>query len=66
VTQDEAVKALVRAGGVEVARQGRGSRRAVLMPNGQQVILPFRLKTGLLRDMIKEAELTVEEFIDLL
>jgi hypothetical protein len=36
------------------------------MPNGQRVILPVKLKTALLRDMIKEAGLTVEEFLDLL
>ena len=66
VTQVEAIRALVRAGGVEVARQGKGSHRAVRMPNGQRIILPYRLQTGLLRDMIKEAGLSLDEFIDLL
>jgi predicted RNA binding protein YcfA (HicA-like mRNA interferase family) len=66
VSQTEAVRALLRAGGVEIARQGKGSHRAVRMPNGRRIILPYHLKPGLLRDMIKEAGLTVDEFIDLL
>ncbi len=66
VSQAEAIRAFVRAGGVEVPRQGKGSHRAVVMPNGKKLVLPYRLKPGLLSDMVKEAELSVEAFIDLL
>ena len=66
VTQDAAVRALVRAGGQEVPRRGKGSHRTIRMPNGQRVVLPERLKTGLLHDMIKQSDLTTEESLDLL
>jgi predicted RNA binding protein YcfA (HicA-like mRNA interferase family) len=66
VRQDAAVRAFIRAGGEEIPRRGKGSHRVVKMPNGQRVVLPVRLKSGLLRDMIKQAGLTVEEFLDLL
>jgi hypothetical protein len=36
------------------------------MPNGKKLVLPYRLKPGLLSDMVKEAELSVEAFIELL
>jgi hypothetical protein len=34
------------------------------MPNGHLVILPMTLKVGLLSSQIKDAELTIEEFIE--
>jgi hypothetical protein len=64
VSQERAIRAFVRLGGQEVVRRGKGSHRAVLMPNGHLAILPFRLKVGLLADQIKESGLTVEDFID--
>jgi predicted RNA binding protein YcfA (HicA-like mRNA interferase family) len=67
VSQTQAIRALVRAGGVEVARRGKGSHRLVKMPNGQRLTVPDGIiKVGTLGDLIKEAGLTVEEFIKLL
>jgi hypothetical protein len=34
------------------------------MPNGHLVILPMTLKVGLLSAQIKEADMTIEEFIE--
>jgi hypothetical protein len=64
--QDSALRAFGKAGGVEIPRRGKGSHKAVLMPNGHLVILPATLKVGLLATQIKEAGMTLEEFIDLL
>jgi predicted RNA binding protein YcfA (HicA-like mRNA interferase family) len=65
VRQDAALRAFVKAGGVE--RGGKGSHRNVKMPNGKLVTLPGGvLKTGLLRHQIKLAGLTEEEFNELL
>jgi hypothetical protein len=36
------------------------------MPNGQSLILPVKLKPGLLAAMVKKADMTVEQFIELL
>jgi hypothetical protein len=65
LSQARALRAFIRAGGVEVAYRGKGSHKAVLMPNGHLVILPMKLKVGLLSGQIKDAHLTVEQFIDL-
>ncbi len=36
------------------------------MPNGHLTILPQTLKVGLLASQIKEAGMTIEQFVDLL
>ena len=64
VSQERAVRAFVRAGGEEIQGRGKGSHRAVLMPNGALLILPVRLKVGLLAHQIKRAGMTVEEFLE--
>ena len=67
VTQAEVVRALVRAGGTELARRGKGSHRAIRMPGmPRTVIVPSRLDTAMLRGIIRQAGLTVEEFNRLL
>ena len=40
------------------------SEAAVLMPNGHLIILPMTLKVGLLSSQIKEADMTIEQFIE--
>jgi len=48
VTQDQVVRALIRAGGVEVRGLGKGSHRSVRMPNQASTMLsqdaPFGVK----------------------
>lgn len=65
VRQSQAIRAFVRAGGIE--RTGKGSHRVVKMPNGHVVSLPAGvLKTGLLDFEIKQSGLTLDQFLDLL
>ena len=64
LSQARAIRAFIRGGGVEVPDLGKGSHRAVLMPNGHLVVLPMTLKVGLLSSQIKEADMTVEQFIE--
>jgi predicted RNA binding protein YcfA (HicA-like mRNA interferase family) len=65
VRQAEAVRAFVRAGGVE--RRGKGGHRVVKMPNGHIVSLPTGvIKAGLLNSEVKESGLTVDGFVELL
>jgi predicted RNA binding protein YcfA (HicA-like mRNA interferase family) len=67
IPQQQAIRALVRLGGVEVPARGKGSHRSVLMPNGFNAVLPYgKLKTGLLADQLKGSEITVEAFIEAL
>jgi predicted RNA binding protein YcfA (HicA-like mRNA interferase family) len=67
VTQEQAIKAFVRCGGIAIAREGKGSHRKVVMPNGQTVTLPYgRLKTGILASAVKQADLSVQKFINAL
>ena len=63
---EEAVKAFVKAGGVE--RKGKGDHVNIKMPNGQLVTIPVRgeVKIGLLKAAIRKAGLTEEDFSDLL
>lgn len=65
INREEAVKAFVRAGGVQ--RKGKGDQVNVKMPNGQLITIPMRgdLKIGLLKAAIRKAGLTEEEFSDL-
>ena len=63
----QAIDALERAGGV--AREGKGSHVNVKMPNGQVVTLSMHrgpVKIGLLKAMIRKADLTETEFARLL
>ena len=63
VSQEEIVRALVRAGGEEVGL-GKGSHRSVRMPGqSRPVTVPRRIKTGLLRAIIRQAGLTPDEFL---
>ncbi|HEY4686178.1 MAG TPA: type II toxin-antitoxin system HicA family toxin [Dehalococcoidia bacterium] len=67
VTQDQVVRALIRAGGVEVRGLGKGSHRSVRMPNqARPITVPSRIKTGLLGSIIKQAGLTLEQFLEVL
>ena len=61
----EAVKAFVKAGGIE--RKGKGDHINVKMPNGQIVTIPRskELKIGLLKAALKKAGLTEEDFLRL-
>jgi predicted RNA binding protein YcfA (HicA-like mRNA interferase family) len=62
----EAVKAFLRAGGVE--RPGKGDHINIKMPNGVIVTIPGKgeLRVGLLKAAIKKSGLTEEAFLDLL
>jgi predicted RNA binding protein YcfA (HicA-like mRNA interferase family) len=62
----EAIRAFLRAGGIQ--RGGKGDHVNVKMPNGCLLTIPGRseLKIGLLKDAIKKAGLTEEQFLELL
>ena len=67
VRPGDAVAAFERAGGV--VRRGRGSHINVKMPNGQVLTFPQHrepLKIGLLKAMLRKAEITEEQFDRLL
>ncbi len=65
IDQQQAIRALVRTGGVYQPRQGKGSHQAVTMPSGQIVVIPYgTIRVGTLTGIIKEAGLTVQQFID--
>lgn len=66
VTQDEAIKAFCKAGGVQRRHTKRG-HAIIKMPNGKIVSLPTGvLMIGLLKAQIKVAGLSDEEFDELL
>ena len=61
------MRAFERAGGVR--RQGKGSHINVKMPNGLVVTIPANkspVRVAILLDMIKKAELTLDEFVGFL
>ena len=63
--QSEVVRALVHAGGVEST--AKGGHRGIQMPNGRKITVPSgTIKTGTLAAILKQAELTVDEFIELI
>ena len=65
VQQEPAVRAFIKAGGQE--RQGKGSHRIVRMPNGRTLAIPSGvLKIGLLKHLIKTADINEEKFQSLL
>lgn len=63
MSDKEAVKAFIRAGGV--VRRGKGDHVNIKMPNGQLITIPASgdLKIGLLKSAIRKAGLEDEEFI---
>lgn len=62
----DAIKAFLRAGGVE--KSGKGDHVNIKMPNGMIVTMPGKseLKIGLLKNAIRKAGLTEEAFLGLL
>ena len=62
----DAIKAFEKAGGIR--RSGKGDHVNIKMPNGTIITLRDKdeVKIGRLRDAIREAGLTVEEFSKLL
>lgn len=63
---EEATRAFIRAGGLP--RGGKGDHVNIKMPNGCIVTIPGQgtMKIGLLKDAIKKAGLTEEEFLEFL
>jgi predicted RNA binding protein YcfA (HicA-like mRNA interferase family) len=61
-----AIKAFEKAGGIRGS--GKGDHINIKMPNGRIITLRGKdeVKVGRLRDAIREAGLTVEEFLTLL
>ena len=59
----DAIKAFEKAGGIR--RSGKGDHINIKMPNGRIITLRGKdeVKVGRLRDAIREAGLTVEEFL---
>jgi len=67
VDQNRAVRAFVRAGGTEISRRGKGSHRVVVMPNGVRLTLQHAIvPVGALAAMVKQADISVEDFISYL
>lgn len=70
VKGEDAVKAFVKAGGVQRKgkRKGKGDHVNIKMTNGQLVTIPVpgELKIGLLKAAIRKAGLGEEEFLNLL
>lgn len=66
VKGEDAAKAFVRAGGER--RTGKGDHVNIKMPNGMIITIPSKgaVKVGLLKAAIKRADLTEEEFSELL
>lgn len=62
----EAIRALKRAGFVE--KRQKGSHVSLSGPDGQRLVVPLHkeLRAGTLRAIIRQADLTVDEFRDLL
>lgn len=64
VRPEEAIRAFIRAGGIMQA--GKGSHVNIQMPNGQSVTLVRSradVKIGRLKDMLKRAGISQEEFL---
>jgi predicted RNA binding protein YcfA (HicA-like mRNA interferase family) len=60
-------RALERAGGI--SRHGKGDHVNVKMPNGQIVTFSSArgpVKVGVLRAMLKKADISVDQFLELL
>jgi predicted RNA binding protein YcfA (HicA-like mRNA interferase family) len=67
LNQDQVIRALVLSGGVEEPNRGKGSHRLVWMPGARRpVIVPRNINTGLLSGIIKQAGLTLDQFLEVL
>ena len=71
LTPRQVMRALQRAGFVTVHRRGRGSHRYFRHPDWPHVLIviphhPKDIKRSLLHSIVKDAGLTVEEFLELL
>jgi len=66
IRASEAIQAFERAGGIP--KRGKGNHVNLKMPNGRIITLRDKdeVKVGRLRDAIREAGLTVQEFQELL
>jgi predicted RNA binding protein YcfA (HicA-like mRNA interferase family) len=66
IKASDAIKAFDKAGGTR--RSGKGDHINIKMPNGRIITLRGKgeVKVGRLRDAVREAGLTVEEFLKLL
>jgi predicted RNA binding protein YcfA (HicA-like mRNA interferase family) len=66
VKASDAIKAFEKAGGIR--RTGKGDHANIKMPNGRIITLRSKdeVKIGGLRDAIREAGPTIEEFLRLL
>jgi predicted RNA binding protein YcfA (HicA-like mRNA interferase family) len=66
IKASDAIKAFEKAGGIR--RSGKGDHINIKMLNGRIITLRGKgeVKVGRLRDAIREAGLTVEEFLRLL
>jgi predicted RNA binding protein YcfA (HicA-like mRNA interferase family) len=66
IKASDAIKAFEKAGGIR--RIGKGDHINIKMPNGRIITLRGKdqVKVGRLTDAIREAGLTVEEFLRLL
>jgi len=66
IKASDAIKAFERAGGI--SKGGKGDHINIKMPNGRIITLRAKdeVKGGRLRDAVREAGLTVEEFLKLL
>jgi predicted RNA binding protein YcfA (HicA-like mRNA interferase family) len=67
VEQARAIRAFIRAGGTEIPRRGKGSHRVVVMPNGVRLTLQYGIvPVGALAAMVKQADISVDDFISYL
>ena len=66
IKASDAIKASEKAG--SISKTGKGDHINIKMPNGRIITLRAKdeVKVGRLRDAIREAGLTVEEFLKLL
>jgi predicted RNA binding protein YcfA (HicA-like mRNA interferase family) len=66
IKASDAINAFEKSGGIR--RSGKGDHINIKMPNGTIITLRGKgeVKVGRLRDAIREAGLTVEEFLKLL
>jgi len=66
VSGKEAIKALRKLGYAPVRQ--KGSHVVLIGLKGKMIVVPFhkRLKTGLLRAIIREVGISVKEFVELL
>ena len=66
LTQAQTVRAFLKAGGVQLQGRGKGSHVNIRMPNGEVLTIPYHVKVGMISASIKQAGLSVDEFLDFL